>query len=422
MQPLAERMRPMNLEDILGQDHLVGPGKVLTQALEKGHLPSLILWGPPGVGKTSLARILAQQLRRPFFELSAVHAGVREVRELLAKSKERTLFEPLAPILFIDEVHRFNKGQQDALLAAVEKGQIIMIGATTENPSFEINNALLSRCQVYTLKPLSSDDLLILISRILEKDWLFKDRNVTLEENEALLQLAHGDARRLCNIMELVGNTGSTDICITNGWVYNLVQENLGLYDKGGEMHYDIASAFIKSIRGSDPNAALYWLARMVEGGEDPSFIARRLVIAAAEDIGLANPNAILLATSCQQATNLVGWPECRIILAEATVYLACSPKSNSAYMGIEQALACVRNEGSLPVPLPLRNAVTGLMKNLQYGEGYQYVHDHPGNFAEQEYLPDALSGTIFYTPGENPPERRFLDYLKDKWQKHYNY
>ncbi|MBV6473089.1 MAG: Replication-associated recombination protein A [Saprospiraceae bacterium] len=422
MQPLAERMRPMNLEDILGQDHLVGPGKVLTQALEKGHLPSLILWGPPGVGKTSLARILAQQLRRPFFELSAVHAGVREVRELLAKSKERTLFEPLAPILFIDEVHRFNKGQQDALLAAVEKGQIIMIGATTENPSFEINNALLSRCQVYTLKPLSSDDLLILISRILEKDWLFKDRNVTLEENEALLQLAHGDARRLCNIMELVGNTGSTDIRITNGWVYNLVQENLGLYDKGGEMHYDIASAFIKSIRGSDPNAALYWLARMVEGGEDPSFIARRLVIAAAEDIGLANPNAILLATSCQQATNLVGWPECRIILAEATVYLACSPKSNSAYMGIEQALACVRNEGSLPVPLPLRNAVTGLMKNLQYGEGYQYVHDHPGNFAEQEYLPDALSGTIFYTPGENPPERRFLDYLKDKWQKHYNY
>ena len=245
---------------------------------------------------------------------------------------------------------------------------------------------------------------------------------MTLEENESLLQLAHGDARRLCNIMELVGNTGSTDIRITNGWVYNLVQENLGLYDKGGEMHYDIASAFIKSIRGSDPNAALYWLARMVEGGEDPSFIARRLVIAAAEDIGLANPNAILLATSCQQATNLVGWPECRIILAEATVYLACSPKSNSAYMGIEQALACVRNEGSLPVPLPLRNAVTGLMKNLQYGEGYQYVHDHPGNFAEQEYLPDALSGTIFYTPGENPPERRFLDYLKDKWQKHYNY
>ncbi|MCC6753232.1 MAG: replication-associated recombination protein A [Saprospiraceae bacterium] len=422
MQPLAERMRPANLEDLLGQEHLVGPGKVLTQALEKGHLPSMILWGPPGVGKTSLARILAQQLRRPFFELSAVHAGVREVRELLEKSKERTLFDPLAPILFIDEVHRFNKAQQDALLAAVEKGQVVLIGATTENPSFEINNALLSRCQVYTLKPLSSADLLQLVSRILEKDWLFKGRKVALEENEALLQLAHGDARRLCNIMELFGNTASPDMHITNEWVVSLVQENLGLYDKGGEMHYDIASAFIKSIRGSDPNAALYWLARMVEGGEDPSFIARRLVIAAAEDIGLANPNALLLATSCQQATAMVGWPECRIILAEATVYLACSPKSNSAYIAIEQALACTRKEGPLPVPLHLRNAVTGLMKNLQYGEGYQYVHDHPGNFTDQEYLPETLSGTAFYTPGENPPERRFLEYLKEKWQKRYNY
>ncbi|MBK9107760.1 MAG: replication-associated recombination protein A [Saprospiraceae bacterium] len=422
MQPLAERMRPKSLEEFLGQDHLTGPEGVLRIALTKEHIPSIIFWGPPGVGKTTLAKIISSSLKRPYYELSAVQAGVKDVREVLDKAKSNRFFDQASPILFIDEIHRFNKSQQDALLAAVERGTVVLIGATTENPSFEINNALLSRCQVYTLKPLKDDDLLKLFESILTKDFLFKGRKIELLENEALLQYAQGDARKLCNILELVGSLQDETLQISNELIQKLVQENIAIYDKNGEIHYDIASAFIKSIRGSDPNASLYWLGRMIAGGEDPRFIVRRLLISAAEDIGLANPNALLLATACQQAVEQVGWPESRIILAETAIYLACSPKSNSAYMGIEKALAVIQQTGNLPVPLHLRNPVTGLMKKMQYGEGYQYAHNYPGQFSEQEYLPENIVNQIFYEPGQAGNEDKIRQFLKEKWETKYNY
>lgn len=422
MQPLAERMRPKSLEEFLGQEHLTGPDGVLRIALRKEHIPSIIFWGPPGVGKTTLAKIISSSLKRPYYELSAVQAGVKDVREVLEKAKSTRFFDQASPILFIDEIHRFNKSQQDALLAAVERGTIVLIGATTENPSFEINNALLSRCQVYTLKPLEDVDLLKLFESIVTKDFLFKGRTIELFEKEVLLQYAQGDARKLCNILELVGSLQGKTIKITNELIQKLVQENIAIYDKNGEIHYDIASAFIKSIRGSDPNASLYWLGRMISGGEDPRFIVRRLLISAAEDIGLANPNALLLAVACQQAVEQVGWPESRIILAETAVYLACSPKSNSAYMGIEKALTLIQQTGNLPVPLHLRNPVTGLMKNLQYGEDYQYAHNYPGQFSEQEYLPEKIVNNTFYEPGPAVAEDKIRQFLKEKWDAKYNY
>ncbi|MGB4970371.1 MAG: replication-associated recombination protein A, partial [Saprospiraceae bacterium] len=377
MQPLAERMRPTKLQDLIGQEHLTGNGKVLNTAMVTKHIPSMIFWGPPGVGKTSLAKIIAQDLERPFHILSAVQSGVKEVREVLEKAKNQRFFDQASPILFIDEIHRFNKTQQDALLAAVEHGTILLIGATTENPSFEVNAALLSRCQVYVLKPLQKEALLKLTNQILAKDFLFQNKKITLDETEGLIQLANGDARKLCNIMELIGSQNSDEIHITDALVFQLVQENPAIYDKNGEMHYDMASAFIKSIRGSDPNATLYWMARMIDGGEDPRFIVRRMFISAAEDIGLANPNALLMVSACQNAVQMVGWPESRIILSEAAIYLACSPKSNSAYTAIEKALEQTKKSGNQAVPLHLRNAVTGLMKNMDYGKDYQYAHEH---------------------------------------------
>jgi len=422
MQPLAERMRPSVLIDFIGQKHLLGPGSVLQLAIEKGHIPSMILWGPPGVGKTTLAKIISKSLNRPFFELSAVQSGVKEVREVLEKARSTRFFDQASPILFIDEIHRFNKSQQDALLAAVERGTIVLIGATTENPSFEINNALLSRCQVYTLNQLEEADLLQLFDAIVHKDFLFKNKKIHLKETTALLQLSQGDARKLCNILELVGSLKEDEIAITDDLLRNLVQKNLVFYDKDGESHYDIASAFIKSIRGSDPNASIYWLGRMIAGGEDPRFIVRRMLISASEDIGLANPNALLLATACQQAVEQVGWPESRIILAQTAIYLACSPKSNTAYMAIEKALATIEQSGNLPVPLHLRNAVSGLMRNLGYGKSYEYAHAHEGGFVQQEYLPEKLSNTAFYEPGQLGSEDKIKQFLHEKWNGKYNY
>ena len=403
MLPLAERMRPKTLDEYIGQKHLVGEGAILRKMIESGNIASFILWGPPGVGKTTLARIIAHQLQRPFYTLSAVTSGVKEVRDVIDKAKRNAslnsgLFAPAdgrSPILFIDEIHRFSKSQQDSLLGAVEEGTIILIGATTENPSFEVITPLLSRCQVYVLKSLDKDDLLELLNRVLTKDEYVKSLGLQIQDTEALLRYSGGDARKLLNIIELVSNSGAR--IIDNETVTKQLQQNPVAYDKDGEMHYDIISAFIKSVRGSDPQAAIYWLARMIEGGEDPKFIARRLVILASEDIGLANPNAMLLANTCFDVVNKIGWPEGRIPLAETTIYLATCKKDNSAYLAIDAALAKVRETGNLPVPLYLRNAPTSLMKELGYADGYKYPHDFPGHWVEQQYLPDELVGTVFW-------------------------
>ena len=419
--PLAERIRPQNLQQYVGQQHLVGAGSVLRNMIESGNISSFILWGPPGVGKTTLAYIISKQLQRPFFTLSAVSSGVKEVREVIAKAKEKTLFNAATPILFIDEIHRFNKGQQDALLGAVEDGTIILIGATTENPSFEVNSPLLSRCQVFVLKELTADDLLSLLNRAITEDEILKKQQITIAESEALLRLSGGDARKLLNILDLVVNSFPPDspIVIDNKIVTDRLQENPALYDKNGEQHYDIISAFIKSLRGSDPNGAVYWLARMIKGGEDPLFIARRMVILAAEDIGLANPNALLLAQSTFEAIRQIGMPEGRIPLSECAIYLATSPKSNSAYMAIEKALAMVEQTGDLSVPLHLRNAPTKLMKELGYSSGYKYAHDYKGNFTDLEFLPQEISGTKIFEPGDNKREWEIVQKLRKDWEKY---
>jgi putative ATPase len=425
-QPLADRLRPRSLDEFVGQDHLVGPCGVLRKVIESGNVPSFILWGPPGVGKTTLARIVAHRLGRSFFQLSAVNSGVREVRETIEKAGSQQFFGKPNPILFIDEIHRFNKSQQDSLLGAVEQGILTLIGATTENPSFEVISPLLSRCQVYVLKPLDDEILKGLVDRSLTADFYLSQYKIRIVEYEALIRISGGDARKLYNALELTvsleADKGSDEIIITDELVLSHVQQNLALYDKNGEQHYDIISAFIKSLRGSDPNAAVYWLARMVEGGEDVKIIARRMVILAAEDIGLANPNALLLAQACFNAVNLVGWPESRIILSEAAVYLATSPKSNASYIAIENAAGAVHEHGDLPVPLHLRNAPTRLMKDLGYHKGYRYVHDFEGNFVSDNYLPEEISGTIFYDPGNNPREEEIRKQLEARWQKIYDY
>ncbi len=414
MQPLAERLRPKTLDEYIGQRHLVGQGAVLRKMIESGHISSFILWGPPGVGKTTLAKIIANQLDRPFYTLSAVTSGVKDVREVIEKAKQTHFFNQNNPILFIDEIHRFSKSQQDSLLGAVENGTFTLIGATTENPSFEVITPLLSRCQVYVLQPLSDDDLLSLAQRAIETDTELKQRKITLNETDALLRYAGGDARKLLNILELVVNAQPEgEICIDNATVTDRLQQNPMAYDKDGEMHYDIISAFIKSIRGSDPDAAIYWLARMIAGGEDPKFIARRLVISASEDIGLANPNALLLANACFDTIQKIGWPEGRIPLAEATIYLASSPKSNSAYLAIDSALQLVNETGNLPVPLHLRNAPTKLMKSLNYGTEYKYPHDFPNHFVKQQYQPDKLNGRQIWQPQPNPAEQKLVEQLK---------
>jgi putative ATPase len=426
-QPLAERLRPKELSEFCGQEHLVGKEGVLRRVIESGNIPSFILWGPPGVGKTTLAGIIANTLKRPFFSLSAVHSGVKDVRETIEKAKKQQFFNQPNPILFIDEIHRFNKSQQDSLLSAVEQGVITLIGATTENPSFEVISPLLSRCQVYIMKPLNDEELILLTDKALKKDSYLVAFDIVIEEYEALIRVSGGDARKLYNALELVvssesDETSSEKIIITNEKVLNHVQKNLAMYDKNGEQHYDIISAFIKSLRGSDPNAAVYWLARMVEGGEDPKFIARRMLILAAEDIGLANPNALLLAQACFEAINVIGWPESRIILSEAAVYLATSPKSNASYMAIESAIEAVRTEGDLPVPLNLRNAPTRLMKNLGYGKEYKYAHSYTGNFVQDNFLPEEIKGSKFYDPGANPKEEEIRKRLSVMWKDIYKY
>ena len=421
--PLPERLRPRTLDQYVGQRHLVGEGCVLRKMIESGNLSSFILWGPPGVGKTTLAHIIAQTLDREFYTLSAVTAGVKDVRDIFEKAKSSSLFNHKgAPILFIDEIHRFNKAQQDALLGAVETGTIVLIGATTENPSFEVITPLLSRCQVFVLKSLEKSDLQTLLDRALKEDVLLKNKDIQLKETEALMRYSGGDARKLLNVLELVvdAQAASSPIVIDNAAVTASIQENMAIYDKDGEMHYDIISAFIKSIRGSDPNAAIYYLARMIDGGEDPLFIARRLCLSASEDVGLANPNALLLANACFEVVSKIGMPEGRIPLAETTVYLASSPKSNASYMAIEKALAEVKQSGNLPVPLPIRNAPTKLMEELGYSDGYKYAHDYPGHFADMEFMPDALKGTVFYTPAPNKHENALRAYLEACWPKYY--
>jgi putative ATPase len=423
MIPLAERLRPNSLDNYIGQRHLVGENGVLRKAIESGNLHSMILWGPPGVGKTTLANIIATQLKRPFYSLSAINSGVKDIRDVIDKAKSQAFFGTNLPVLFIDEIHRFSKSQQDSLLGAVEKGTVTLIGATTENPSFEVISALLSRCQVYILKPLEKDDLLQLLDLAMKKDEVLKTKKIEIKEYEALLRLSGGDARKLLNIFELVvTSAGANEVVITNEYVLENVQQNLALYDKDGEQHYDIISAFIKSIRGSDPNAAVYWLARMIEGGEDPSFIARRLLILASEDIGNANPNALLMANNCFQAVNVIGYPESRIILAQCVTYMASSPKSNASYMAINEAQALVGKTGDLPVPLHIRNAPTKLMKDLGYGKEYQYSHSFEGNFGEQEYLPQEISGKKLYEPGNNQRENELRAYLKRCWKDKYGY
>ncbi|MCQ2218876.1 MAG: replication-associated recombination protein A [Paludibacteraceae bacterium] len=418
VQPLAERMRPQTLDDYIGQKHLVGENSILRRMLDSGFVSSFILWGPPGVGKTTLANIIAKKLERPFFTLSAISSGVKEVREVIEKAKSSRFFNSAPPILFIDEIHRFTKAQQDSLLGAVEQGVVILIGATTENPSFEVITPLLSRCQVYVLKSLEKSDLIELANRVISNDIELKKKKILLDETDAMLRFSGGDARKLLNIIDLVVNAeeGEGEIHITNDKVVERLQQNPNAYDKNGEMHYDIISAFIKSIRGSDPDAAIYWLARMVAGGEDPKFIARRLVISAAEDIGLANPNALLMANTCFDALQKIGWPEGRILLAEATVYLATSPKSNSAYKAIGNALAAVNQTGDLPVPLHLRNAPTKLMEELNYGKEYKYAHDYEGHFVVQDYMPKEIQGTQFWQAQDNPAEARLHENMKRLW------
>jgi putative ATPase len=417
--PLAERMRPKSLDDYTGQQHLVGKNAVLRKAIENGNIPSMIFWGPPGVGKTTLANIISESLNRPFFSLSAINSGVKDVRDAIEKAVQYKK-GGIIPVLFIDEIHRFSKSQQDSLLGAVERGLVTLIGATTENPSFEVISALLSRCQVYVLQNLSAEDLIALLKRAIQQDEIIKQKTVQLKETEALLRLSGGDGRKLLNIFELLVNAESRkEVLITNQFVLDNVQQNMALYDKTGEQHYDIISAFIKSIRGSDPNAAVYWLARMIEGGEDPSFIARRLLILASEDIGNANPNALLLANNCFQAVNVIGWPESRIILAQAVTYLASSAKSNASYEAIGKAQALVKQTGDLPVPLHLRNAPTKLMKQMDYGKDYKYAHAFENNFADQEFFPDTLSGTKLYSPQQNPAENKIREHLKNLWKKY---
>lgn len=419
-------MRPVTLNDYIGQQHLVGEGAILRKSIEGGNIPSFILWGPPGVGKTTLAKIIANTLKRPFYTLSAVHSGVKEVRETIEKSKKQHFFNSPNAILFIDEIHRFNKAQQDSLLGAVESGTITLIGATTENPSFEVISPLLSRCQVYMLKNLEKDDLILIINRALKNDLFLKTLDITVEEYEIMLRYSGGDARKLLNILEIVVNSilpeKKDHITIYNEDVKKHIQQNLAIYDKAGEQHYDIISAFIKSVRGSDPNAAVYWLARMVEGGEDVKFIARRLVILAAEDIGLANPNALLIAKTCFEAVNMIGWPESRIILSETTIYLATSPKSNSAYMAINEAQALISKTGDLPVPFHLRNAPTKLMKDIGYGKEYKYAHEFEGHFVKENYLPEDIKGTIIYTPQNNARENELIEKLRKSWKDIYGY
>lgn len=418
MPPLAERLRPNTLDNYIGQKHLIGEQAILRKMIESGLVASFILWGPPGVGKTTLAKIIANKLERPFYTLSAVTSGVKDVREVIEKAKANRFFTQANPILFIDEIHRFSKSQQDSLLGAVENGTVTLIGATTENPSFEVITPLLSRCQIYVLKPLENEDLLELANRAIKTDSELKHREIIFEETESLLRHAGGDARKLLNIIELVVNAEENDkVIFTNEIVTDRLQQNPSAYDKDGELHYDTISAFIKSIRGSDPDAAIYWLARMIAGGEDPKFIARRLVISAAEDIGIANPNALLLANSCFDALQKIGWPEGRIILAEATIYLAASAKSNSAYLAIDEALALVQRTGNLPIPLQLRNAPTKLMKELNYGKNYKYSHNFPNNFVAQQFLPDAIQTERIWKVQDNPIEKKLGDWLRTLWK-----
>ncbi len=422
--PLAERLRPKNMGDYVGQEHLVGDNGIISNIIKSGNMPSMILWGPPGVGKTTLAKLIANELNRAFFTLSAVHSGVKDVREAIERAKKQQFFNSPNPILFIDEIHRFSKSQQDSLLSAVEQGIVTLIGATTENPSFEVISPLLSRCQVYILNSMNEHNMIKLINTAMQKDVELKNKTIELKETDALFRFAGGDARKLLNIFDLLVNTQANKdkVVIDNNLVVTTLQENMSFYDKNGEMHYDIISAFIKSVRGSDPNAALYYLAVMLEGGEDIKFIARRLIILAAEDIGLANPNALLLANNCFQSISVIGMPEARIILSETTIYLANSPKSNSAYLAIDKALAFVKKNGNLSVPLALRNAKTNLMKEIGYGVDYKYSHDGVGNFIKQEFLPENISGKVFYNPADNPAEDKTRNLLKFRWGDKYGY
>ena len=423
MQPLADRIRPKNLNEYIGQKHIIGKDSALLNAIKQNLLPSLILWGPPGVGKTSLALIIATELKRPFYMISAINSGVKDIRDVIEKASDTNIFNQDKPVLFIDEIHRFNKSQQDSLLSAVEKGTITLIGATTENPSFEVIPALLSRCQVYVLKSLEEEDLVSLIQHAIKDDLVLSQKQIELKEHEALIRLSGGDARKLLNALEItVNSTQEKKIVITNELVLKIVQQNLALYDKNGEQHYDIISAFIKSIRGSDPNAAVYYLARMLIGGEDPLFIARRLLILASEDIGNANPNALLLANNCFTAVNVIGMPEARIILSQCVTYLACCNKSNASYIAINDAFNLVDKTGDLAVPLQLRNSPTKLMKQLDYGTDYKYAHDYENNFTEQEFLPDHIKGTKIYEPGNNDRETEQRKYLKKLWKEKYGY